>query len=62
MVKIIMPIASPAAVSVTNVDNEPMNGAAMSATMIGVSAGRISILCRGSAAPASAAVIDANRG
>ncbi len=62
MVKIIIPIASPAAVSVTNVDNEPMKGAAISATTTGVSAGRISILRRGSAAPASSAVIGANPG
>ena len=62
MVKIIIPIASPAAVSVTNVDNEPMKGAATSATMSGVSAGRISILRRGNATPASSAVIDANPG
>ena len=43
MVKIIMPIARPAAVSVTKVENEPMNGAATSATSSGVSAGRISM-------------------
>ena len=53
MVKIIMPIASPAAVRVTKVEDEPMKGAATSATMSGVSAGRISTLRRGSAAPTS---------
>ena len=42
MVKIIMPIASPAAVSVTKVEAEPMKGAATAATISGVSAGRIS--------------------
>ena len=62
MVKIIMPIASPAAVSVTKVEGEPMNGAATSATMSGVSAGRMSSLRRGSASPASSALIDANPG
>ena len=62
MVKIIIPIASPAAVSVTKVDNEPMKGAATSATTTGVSAGRISMLRRGKATPASTALIDANPG
>ena len=51
MVKIIMPIASPAAVSVRKVEAEPTKGAATAATISGVSAGRISILRRGSAAP-----------
>ena len=54
MVKIIIPIASPAAVKVTKVESEPMNGAAASATRSGVSAGRISRLARGSARPMSA--------
>ena len=49
MVKIIIPIATPAAVSVTKVESEPMNGRAASATIRGVSAGRISILRRGGA-------------
>ncbi len=62
MVKIIIPIASPAAVSVTKVENEPMKGAATSATRSGVSAGRTSILRRGSAWPTSSALIGANRG
>ena len=62
MVKIIMPIASPAAVSVKKVDNEPMRGAATRATMTGVSAGTISTLRRGRAAPTSSALIGANPG
>jgi hypothetical protein len=62
MVKIIIPIARPAAVSVTKVENVPMNGAATSATTSGVNAGRISGLRRGSAWPTSSAVIDANQG
>jgi hypothetical protein len=60
IVKIIIPIGRPAAVNVTKVENEPMSGAAASATTSGVNAGRISILCRGSAWPASSALIDAN--
>ena len=41
MVKIIMPIARPAAVRVTKVEAEPMNGAAIAArTISGVSARR----------------------
>ena len=60
MVKIIIPIARPAAVRVTNVEGEPMNGAATSATASGVSAGRMSVLRRGSAAPASSTLIDVN--
>ena len=62
MVKIIIPIASPAAVSVTKVEGEPMNGAAMSATASGVSAGRMSGLRRGRAWPASTALTGASPG
>ncbi len=62
MVKIIMPIASPAAVRVRKVEKDPIKGAATSATMTGVSAGRMSIFCRGRAAPTSNALIDANPG
>ena len=62
MVKIIMPIARPAAVSVTKVEAEPMKGAATTATMSGVRAGRISILRRGRAAPTSSALTGANPG
>ena len=62
MVKIIMPIARPAAVSVRNVENDPTKGAATSATISGVSAGRISTLRLGSAAPASSALTGANPG
>ncbi len=39
MMKIIMPIARPAAVSVTKVETEPMKGKAIAATISGVSAG-----------------------
>ena len=37
--KIIMPMARPATVKVTKVEVEPIKGAAMAATMSGVSAG-----------------------
>ena len=62
MVKIIIPIARPAAVSVAKVENEPMKGAAASATMSGVRAGRIASLWRGSAALASSTLTDGNPG
>ena len=62
MVKIIMPIAIPAAVRVRKVENEPIRGAATRATMTGVRAGRMSIFCRGRAAPTSSALIGANPG
>src|SRR6516162_6960871 len=58
IVNSIRPIARLATVKVTKVEVEPINGAATSAMTNGSSAGAKSILGRGSAAPASVALID----
>ena len=62
MVKIIMPIASPAAVSVTKVEAEPTKGAATAGDDQRRQRRQDLDLRRGSAAPASSALIGANPG
>ena len=62
MVKIIIPIASPAAVRVTNVEGEPMNGAATSATSERRQRRQDVHPSPRQRRPASSALIDANPG